>query len=269
MSTVIVGFGIALIGLGALLVFLRGRVKRRLLEMRVTEASTAKELAELCQSTNEGIGKTGQFRQHVELKGVVKCDKPLHGELSQEPCVFYEMDVSERFDEVYYEQDANGNRQRHRRTGTASVAHNSQRVPFQIEDPTGRVTVNPNSAKIEPVQILSRYEQSFPGTRFSFGGFSLDIVGRSEDRKVLGYQLTEKTIPVGRDVLVLGEASDASGHLTIQLPSDSDEPFVITLKSKEELERDASNSATLLMIGAIVSWIGGAAALAYGMLGQL
>jgi len=266
MAAIIIG--IVLIGLGVLMIFLRRKKSDQLLEIKATQTSTAKDLTDMCKSINEELGSTGGFKQQAEVKGVVKCDKPIYGELSKQPCVYYEMNVSERFEEVYYEKDAQGNSQRRTRTGSTSVASNSQRIPFQLEDATGRVTVNPNSANIDPVQVVSKYEQNFSGNRVSFGSFSFNIAARSGDRRVLGYEFTEKIIPLDRNIYVLGEASDSSGQLMIQTSSEKGKPFIITLKSEEELTKATEGSIKAMMIGAVVCWILGAAAIAYGIVGK-
>jgi hypothetical protein len=257
--------GIVLLGLGAVLATLRRRGERQLVDIAAMKTSTARDVTELCQEVAKDLGAAGRFRQRAELKGVIRCDRPLQAELSEQPCVYYEMTVQERFEETYDETDAQGHQQRRTRTGTTPVAHNSQRVPFQIEDGTGRIAVNPNGAKVEGVQVLSRYVPSTAGLRFSFGGFSLEGSPRYADRQVLGYQLTETILPLDRDVFLIGEATDSSGRLTVQSPVDRGSPFIVTLKTEEELLRARQASLRQLRVGAIVSCLAGAAAIVYGV----
>lgn len=259
--------GIALIGLSVLLIFLRRKNQSRLLEIKFTQTSAAKDLKELCRSVKDELGTTGGFKQLTEIKGVVKCDNPLAGELSKQPCVYYRMDVLERYEETYYEKDANGNNQRRTRTGTSSVASNSQSIPFDVEDATGRITVNPNGADMDPVQVVSKYEPSLQGRNsISFGSFSLDIGRSSGDRKILGYEFSEKIIPLDRRLYVIGEATDTSGELIIQKPSEKGKPFIITLKSEEELTKGTESNIMALLIGAIISLIAGLGVIVYGVL---
>jgi hypothetical protein len=261
--------GLALIGLSILLIFLRRKSQDKLLEIKSTQTSTTKELVDLCQSVKDGIGNSGGFKQLSEIKGVVKCAQPLNGELSKQPCVYYAMNVSERYEETYYEKDSKGNSVRRTRTGSTTVASNSQSVHFEVEDASGRITVNPNGADIDPVQVVSKYEPSMQGRNsVSFGSFSFNVGRSTGDRKILGYEFTEKIIPLDRRVYVIGEASDSTGELMIQQPSEKGKPFIITLKSEEELTKGTESNIKALMIGAIVSLIAGLGAIAYGIIGK-
>lgn len=261
--------GLALIGLSVLLIFLRRKSQDKLLEIKSTQTSSTKDLADLCQSVKDGIGNSGGFKQLSEIKGVVKCAQPLNGELSKQPCVYYAMNVSERYEETYYEKDSKGNSVRRTRTGSSTVASNSQSVHFEVEDASGRIMVNPNGADIDPVQVVSKYEPSMQGRNsISFGSFSFNVARSTGDRKILGYEFTEKIIPLDRRVYVIGEASDSTGELMIQQPSEKGKPFIVTLKSEEELTKGTESNIKALMIGAIVSLIVGLGAIAYGIIGK-
>ncbi|KAB2880513.1 hypothetical protein F9K33_04875 [bacterium] len=265
MAAIIIG--IALIGLSVLLIFLRRKSQDKLLEIKSTQTSSAKDLTELWQSVKSELGSAGGFKQLTEVKGIVKCAKPLLGELSKQACVCYQMEVLERYEETYYEKDAQGNNQRRTRTGKSSVANNSQSVAFEIEDATGRITVNPNGADIDPVQVVSKYEPSIQGRNsISFGSFSFNVGRGDGDRKILGYEFTEKIIPVDRRIYAIGEASDTSGELMIQKPSEKGKPFIITLKSEEELTKGTESNIKALMIGAMLSLIVGLGAVIYGII---
>src|SRR4051794_28699496 len=110
--------GIVLLGLGALLATLRRRGQRQVVQIAATKTSTTRDLTELCQEVARDLGAAGRFRELAELKGVIRCDRPLQAELSEQPCVYYEMTVQERFEETYDERDAQGHEQRRTRTGT-------------------------------------------------------------------------------------------------------------------------------------------------------
>ncbi len=252
-----------LVALGVLFIFLRKKAQDQLLEIKFVKTSTAAELAEMAASIKQELG-TGGFRQQTEVKGVIKCDQPLTGELSKQACVYYSMSVSERYEETYYERDAQGNQVRRTRTGSTTVASNSQRVPFHVQDDTGKVLVNPNDASIDAVKVISKYE---PGSRqtISFGSFRFNISGGSSDRRILGYEFEESIVPLDRRVYVLGEASDSSGELMVQKPEDKKKPFIVSLKSEEELTRSVEGKIKGFMIGAIVCIALGAAAIAYGI----
>ncbi len=260
--------GLIAIGIGILLIYLRKQNQGKLLDIKFVKTSTAQELQEMCAAIKESMSQSGGFKQQSEVKGLVKCDKPLHGELSKKLCVFYEMNVEERYEETYYETDQQGNRHRKTRTGTTSVASNSQRIPFYVQDATGKILVNPEGADLEGTQVVSKYEQNFSAGRVSFGGFSLSVSAGSGDRRVLGYQFTEKILEVDRNVYVLGDAADTSGSLQMQMPDEKGKPYIITYKSEEQLTCDTESSINMMMYGAIACFIIGACAIVYGLMAK-
>ncbi len=259
--------GIILIGVGVLLIIMRTKKQGHLLEIKSTPTSTTKELADTCKSINDELGTTGGFKQLVEVKGMIKCDQPLTGELSKQPCVYYDMKVEERYEETYWDKDANGNQVRKTRTGNTTVSSNTQKINFQIMDETGKITINPNGANIDPVKVVDKYEPHTANqASISFGGFKLNLnTGSSGDRKILGYQYTESILPLDRKAYVIGLASDSTGELMIQQPTEKGKPFIITLKSEEELVKGTESTIKIMMISAIVCWVAGAAAIVIGM----
>ncbi len=188
----------------------------------------------MCKSINEELGQTGGFKQQVEVKGMIACDSPLTGELSKQPCVYYDMKVEERYEETYWDKDANGNQVRKTRTGKTTVSSNTQKVAFQIKDDTGKITINPNGAEIDAIKVVDKYEpHNANQTTISFGEFQLNLSGEGgDDRKILGYEYTESILPLDRKAYVIGLASDTSGELAIQQPTEKGKPFIITLKSE-------------------------------------
>ena len=88
----------------------------------------------------------------------------------------------------------------------------------------------------------------------------------SGDRKILGYEYTERILPLDRKAYVIGLASDSTGELMIQQPAEKGKPFIITLKSEEELVKGTESTIKIMMISAIVCWALGAAAIVFGLL---
>ena len=60
-----------------------------------------------------------------------------------------------------------------------------------------------------------------------------------------------------RDIYILGEAADSSGVVQMQKPSDKKNKYIISIKSEEELKRGIQGSMTAMLIGGIISEIGG------------
>lgn len=261
---VMIIIGGVLIALGVVLILVRRKAQNQLLEIKFVKTSTAAELKEAADGIRQELGTPG-LRQMSEVKGVIKCDQPLTGELSKQQCVYYAMTVSERYEETYTERDSQGREVRRTRTGTTTVASNSQRVHFYVQDESGKILVNPNDADIDAVKVVDKYE---PGQRstVSFGSFSFNVRSSGSGRRILGYEFEERILPLDRRVYVLGEATDTSGELMVQKPQEKGKPFIVSLKSEEELTRSTEGKIKGLMIGAIVCWVAGLAAIGYGII---
>lgn len=250
--------------LGVALVFMRRKEQSKLLEIKDVKTATAKELNDLSREIRQELGSPG-FTELAEVKGVVRCDQPLKGELSGQSCVFYEMLVEERYEETYYEKDSQGNRRQKTRTGTSTVASNRQMIRFEVEDSTGRVEVDPAGAEMDSVEVLDRFQPgAAAGNRLQWGDFSAPVSGTTAGRKILGYRYVEKILPLERPVYVLGEVSDRDGTLRIGNPAEKEKPFVISLKTEAELVRGVESRIRGMLYGAIFCFAAGLAALVYG-----
>lgn len=260
--------GIALLILGVVLMLIRRSQQSKLMEIMGTKTSTAQELQKAAEYVAERLGEQGSFKQITEVKGVLKCDSPIRSEIAQEPCVYYSMTVTREYEETYWETDSKTNRrERKTRRGSDVVSQNSQRIPFWVEDSTGQILVNPDGADIDAVQVIDKFESNTGGV-ITLGGFSFNvgsIVGQMlSDSRTLGYRFRESILPIGRQIYVLGEASDSTGKVQIQKPSEKGK-FIISLKSEEELVRSAKSTIQWLMIGAIVSGVAGLGLIVAGL----
>jgi hypothetical protein len=250
--------GIILIGVAALLLFLRKRSQDQLLEIRYVKTSTAAEVLELQQSIFAEVGPGG-FKQQTELKGTAFCETPLKAELSGEPCVYYSMSVEERYEERYTERDSQGNTQQRTRTGNNVVASNTQSAPFQIDDGTGRIKIDSSGAKIDARTVMDKYEPyGGMGGSINVGSFTFNLGGIAGGaRRVLGYHYRESIIAPGQQIYALGEVDDSSGTPVLKRPSEKGKPFILSVKSEEELTHGSERNINFMFYGAIVCAIAG------------
>jgi len=265
--------GVALLVLCGVLLLVRRSQQSRLFEIMTTETTTTKALIDAAKYVAERLGEIGSFNRIVEVKGTIKCGNPITSEIAQQPCVYYEMSVTREYEESYWDTDARTRHRRQRiRRGSETVASNSQRVPFWVEDATGRILIEPDHAEIDPVQVVDRFEPGEQrGSRaIGFGDHRVEVGGflSGSGRRTLGYRFREKLLPLDRRVYVLGEASDASGELAIRAPREKGKRFIISLKSEEELIRSSRSTVRWLLAGSVVSGILGAVLILAGMLGQ-
>jgi hypothetical protein len=246
---------------GAFLVYNYFSQKRRLEALVGVETSTTASLQEICQGVANDIGK-GSFGQVAEVKGVIECEQPLESEIAKQPCVYYSMAVTRKWEEEYTEKNSQtGKMERKTRQGSDTVSSNTRSVPFKVRDDTGTILVNPKDAKIDGERVVDRFEPeaSVSSGKVSFGKFSISLggIGAAGGRRTLGYNFTETLLPLNRNVFVLGSASDSSGELMIQKPKEKKEQFLISLKSEEELLASAKSGTKWSLVGAIACFVVG------------
>lgn len=253
--------GIGLFVLAVILFAVSLSQKNKLYQMQSTETMTAKSLSDSASDVAGEIGP-GSFNQITEVKGKSVCENPLTSELAQKECVYYSMRITREYDEDYWETDSEGRRTRRTRRGSDTVASNVRSTPFYVQDNTGKIMVNPEGCLAVAEKAMSRFEPGERRTgRLKIGTFFLDFGGISPlsgGRRTIGYRYEEEIIPTGRDLYVLGEATDKSGEVQISKPEDKKKKFIVSLKSEEQLVKSAKSASTGLMIGATVSAVAGA-----------
>jgi hypothetical protein len=259
--------GIILIALGIVLLIVRRNAQGRLLEIQATPTSPVQDILQSHRDVADELG-SGGFSQLVEVKGTIGCGQPITAELSGEPCVYYSMSVEERYEETYQEEDSEGRVRTATRTGSNTVAGNSRSTRFHVDDGTGKIVVDPEGATIHPHQTLDRYEPAIGGPEISFGSFSFSPGMAHGGRQVLGYNYAESILPIGQRVYVIGEASDSDGDLVIRKPREKGKPFIVSLKSEEEIVGSHRSSTKWYMIGAIAAFAIGAVLMVLGMVSR-
>ena len=241
--------GAILIAVGAVFFFVQRNQQNRAFAIRTARSVNTAELAHMASEIAQEIGG-GSWREYVKVSGVIECDRPLVSELKQEPCVHYTMSVRREYEETVTVKNDQGDTRTETRRGSETLSTNKQSIPFWLRDAHGQIEVDPNGADIETVRVLDdfRPEQAIGGL-LSYGKFSLAL-GR-DTRRTLGYHYSESVLPILRRVLVVGMVSDSNGRLTIQKPTESGKQFIISLKSEDELTRNADQSAKFSLYGMI------------------
>jgi hypothetical protein len=262
--------GISLICLGIGLFIARSVQSSKLLQIKGTQTTTIKDLADMATAVAQEMG-AGSFNEIAEIKGKIACEQPLTSELAQARCVYYTMRVTREYEETYWETDSNGNRIQRTRRGQENVAQNTRSVPFHVDDGSSRILIRPEGAQIIPEKALSQFHPGeAPGSTLSFGALRFSLEGLNlGGRRTLGYRYEEDILPLGRDMYILGEAVDAGGELALQRPDDKKKRFIISCKSEEELVRSTGKAITALLIISLVTGIGGVTLLILALTGVL
>jgi hypothetical protein len=259
--------GIVLLGICVVLLLLRRSQQSKLSEILATETSTAQQLTESARYVAERMGEAGSFNKVTEVKGVIRCDSPLTSEAAGQPCVYYDMNVSREYEETYWETDSQSKQQVSKtRSGSETVASNSQRIAFWVEDATGQVLVDPTGAEIDGVRVVDRFEHGESMGALVQLGINLSaLLPATSGRRTTGYRTRESILPLDRPVFVLGEAVDSAGKLVVQKPRERGKKFFISLKSEEELIRSTGATVRWMLAGAVGSGVLGLVLMAVGL----
>lgn len=261
--------GVILLIVSGILFFVKRHQDTKALSVKSARIANISELKQLAGEIADEIGG-GNWRDYVKVYGTVVCDRPLTSELKQQPCVYYRMSVKRRYEEIVTRKDENGKTQQTTSQRTQTIASNQQSVPFRLRDRHGdEIEVNPAGADIETIKVVSEFQPE-RGNRVEirFGGFSQTIgaVTPRANSKTLGYEYSESLLPVDRQMLVIGTASDVTGELMLQRPVKSDKKFIISLKSDEELAANADQGATIAFYGMVGCGIIGMLLIVLGVL---
>lgn len=260
--------GILLLATGIVLIFLRRRQQAKAGHILLVETSTCADLIRSCQEVAQEIGP-GSFRLDAEVKGTIEPAQELRSELRGEPCVYYRTQVEREYEEQDWETDAEGHRRRVTRRGREIMSDTERREKFYVRDATGRILVDPEGAALEPLKIVDEFQPGESGLSLRFGRFSLSLPGPMGPRRTLGYHYREWIMPLQRQVYVLGQAADSSGELCIERPAESGKPFLISLRSEDQILESARRAARWMGVAAGLLLAGGAVLLVLGLVGNI
>ncbi len=269
--------GLILVVAAVVLFVLSKKSESKAFEMKATETSRVGDLQGLMAeiaADMPGGGGSG-YSDFVELKGTIVCDQPVTGEMSNQPVALYETRVERQIETRREVRDSQGNVRTEWSKSTETVSSNRRDATFYLDDGTGRLRVRPEGADLQLETIVDRFEQPSAveqGASLAIGGMRLAVgsgfgMSMGSDRRTIGYRFIERVLPIGRPLYALGEVADTDDGLVLRKPADKDKPFLLSLKSEEELVRSAESSAKWLRIGAVALGVGGIALAVIGAIG--
>lgn len=191
--------------------------------MAATPTSSAADVAKLAPGTT------------VEVKGTIRCAKPMTGSFSQQLCVYAKSEIERK--EVRWRD---GKREEHYVTESSEEHH----VPFYVEDASGSILVQPQDASFEAVQV---YNQSGNSAVESLVSIGMSLAGAgSQDRRY-----KESILAPDIPVYLLGEVREG-GLIGKPASGSKNKTFVISHKSEEERTRSLTSTTRWLMVIGII-----------------
>jgi hypothetical protein len=258
--------GILFVIAGLLIFFMRKNLDK-IYHMKATETSKVGQLEEMAQSVRADMGEgPSHWSEQVEIKGKVDCDQPLKGQFTERPAVVVQTKIVREYEEYKEERDNEGKITRRWVKRSDTLHDDTRDTSFTIDDGSGSIHVSPSGAEYTLDSVVNRFEPPGAmdhGNTLNIGGFSLSLGSMSygSSRRLLGYRIKESILPVGSDIYALGEVRDGTDGLTLNDPSDKEKPFLLSVKSEEELMQQYGKTANMQKYGAM-----GLAAVSVGLI---
>jgi hypothetical protein len=133
------------------------------------------------------------------------------------------------------------------------VAKHESQQAFTITDETGSILVHPGRALEDMEKLVDRFERSDAPSdhvRLSIGQLNLSLPKRQRDGTI-GYRYEEWVLRPGTKLFALGEASDATGTLTL------DSPSMVSTKNKQTLEVESQKKQRFSVAAGAVTAVAG------------
>jgi hypothetical protein len=175
----------------------------------------------------------------VAVAGIVRCAAPISGEFSKQRCVYAKSEIER--EEVTY-------RDGKRETRWVNERTTERHAPFEVEDASGRVTVNAEGASVEAVEVYNQSGNTVAEDVLSIG---LSLLGAGRYDRRFKEHILAPDIPV----YVLG-TTIAGGGIGAAPRGAKVKEFLITYKSEAEREKSSGRIALIMLIIAIVLFAG-------------
>ncbi|MDB5097720.1 MAG: Ubiquitin ligase [Cyanobacteria bacterium RYN_339] len=165
-------------------------------------AKNAHELSLVTATATSAVRKARrQPGQRVELKGTIECDEPLVTPASGQPCVYYHYQL---------ERQERPPRKGDTQPGDTwvKVVQQQDVAAFWLRDRSGKMIVAPTlpGCSFHPHITTTEHGPTFDGAE-RWPGIDVGSVGHCpEGGETLGFRVTERVVPVGQRVYVLGTA---------------------------------------------------------------
>ena len=266
---------VVLIALGCVLLVLSNRSRTKANAMAGTETSRIGELLELVKAVRSdlGAGESSGYSEYCELKGEIVCNAAVTGEFSGQQLAMVETRVTRVYETRREERDDQGHVRTTWSKGSDTLSQNTQTAEFFIDDGSGKVRVRPPAKGVELLELVDRFEPpTAVETRsgqlsLGNGAFELSIptFRSGSSRRLLGYKFTEKGLPIGRRAYALGHITDTEEGLVMHDNDAPEKPFILSLRSEEELVASSERNAKWLRFGGYVAALLGVALAVYSV----
>lgn len=184
----------------------------------------------------------------VEVKGTIRCAQPFNAQFSGRACVYSRSKVERR-----------ERRQRDGRTETHYVTESDveNRVLFDVEDESGRVSVDSAGASVEAPEVYNQDANTGVG---QIAAIAADLLGGTSMR----YRHRENILAPDVPIYVLGTVQPG-GRIGAAPPNASARDFIVTHESEEQRTSSSHTTMIILAVLAGLLFVGAAVAIYFAL----
>ena len=255
MLSFIIG-GILIIG-GAILGFIVPiKMKNKNIEIKFLKTIPIGELREILTSNTEA-GLEG-YRHYSELKGKAGSDDPQKTPYSNKEVAYYNASLYQVYEETETYRDEKGVTRRRVKKSQSLISNQKSSNLITLKDPASVDKVYIDAAqsglKLDTLNTFSKFEPSANKRKY---GFLDNLKYSAMGSKTLGFKMIENTIPLGQSLYLLGEALLEGKKINIMRPGDSNKPFILSVKSEDDIVRSNNRSANIALVFAVLLALAG------------
>lgn len=178
----------------------------------------------------EGLGSG--YRDFVETNGRAVTDGEVLSPYGDQPCAYYEATVTREYEKEDSYTDKEGRLKRRRTRSSEVVSSQKSSSPLYVADGDIRLGIDLDGATLHLKDGGDRFEPYVDNKSYSFFGASFSV---PSGVRTIGFRYKEKIIPLDHPLYVVGEARGSAGTLRIGRPTEKDKPFIVSVKSEEEV----------------------------------
>lgn len=206
----------------------------------------------------------------VALSGTARADDHLVSEYTRTPCIYFSATTERQIMNpqviAHYQRTSSpssrSSKRNRRHRYWETVESRQQAIPFTIEDPTGRISVNPDGAEFDAEEVLDRYEANEDGVTLSLPSGNLSV-GRG--KRVAGHHYRESVVPVDAEVFVLGVV-DEDGRIGRRHGSNADGELFISYRPADWLRDSWERRSRRYFLSTLALGSAGVLLAAFGVL---
>jgi hypothetical protein len=248
--------GILIIAGGILGFIVPRKMKNKNIEIKFLKTVPVGELNEIL-TANAEAGLEG-YRHYAELKGKADSDDPQKTPFSKKEVAYYNANLYQVYEETETYRDEKGITRRRVKRNQSLVSNQKSSSPIILKDPASGDSVSIDASQsgiqLDTLKTLDKFEPSASKSKY---GFLDNLKYNALGSKTLGFKMVENTIPLGQSLYVLGEALLEGKKINIMRPRDSKKPFILSVRSEDDIVRSNNRNANIALVFAILIALAG------------